>query len=107
MPGPVRLLLIGFAAAVGSAAGCAAAAAAAAAPAAMTAAAALLEAQLAACWSRPSSALAPDNKLTLLLTVCPWREQRAGELHALVLLWCVTKSTWGDFNRSRDIAQES
>jgi uncharacterized lipoprotein YbaY len=75
MPGPVRLLLSGFAAAAGSAAGCAAAAAAAVAPAALTAAAALLDARLAACWSRPSLALPPEDKLTLLLTVCRWRKQ--------------------------------
>ena len=61
MPGPVRPFLVGFAAAAWSAADCAAAAAAAVAPAAMTAAAALLDAWLAACWSKPSLALPPEN----------------------------------------------
>lgn len=78
MPGPVRLLPTGFAAAVGSAAGCAAAAAAAVAPAAMTAAAALLDAQLVACWSRPSLALPPEDTLRMLLTCL-------GRMHALRL----------------------
>lgn len=78
IPGPVRLLLIGLAAAAGSAAGCAAAAAAAVAPSAMTAAAALLDAQLVACWSSPSVALAPEDKLRMLLT-------RLGRTHALSL----------------------
>ncbi len=64
IPGPVRLLLIGFAAGAGSAAGYAAAAAAAVAPAAMTAAAALLDARLAACLSRPSLTPPPKDKVT-------------------------------------------
>lgn len=66
MPGLVRLLLIGFAAAV--------------APAAMTVAAALLAARLAACLSRPSLPLPPEDKVRMLLT-------RLGSLHALNLQW--------------------
>lgn len=65
MPGPVRPFLVGFAAAAGSAADCAAAAAAAVAPAVMIAAAALLDAWLAACWSKPALALPPEDKVRM------------------------------------------
>jgi len=87
MPCLVRLLLIGFAAAV--------------APAALTAAAALLAARLAACLSRPSSALPPEDKLRMLLTCL-------GKMHALSLQWRLSQeSTLKDVNRSKDIAQKS